>query len=368
MNRIKHYFAGGNTSIGFYSLINEVEPNLERIYILLGSTGTLKSEMIQRIGHAIHELGYDIEYIHSLHNVHDVEGLIVPALLLGIIDGNNSHTMLPSYPGIRDIYIDFVAAWQNDIHQQQKNELRAMSQQYIQLRQRMYDQFALAKKAHDRKEKIYISAMDFSIANRIAEQLITRMFEGAITESGTGERHFFLGASSAKGAINYIDNLTSDLSKRYIIKGRSGSGKSTLMRKIAKKAQKLGLAVHFFHCSFDPHSIDMIIIPAISVAMLDGTAPHVVDPTRETDEVIDMFTLAIDPTVEIHYAKELHEIDNTYRHHVRTAISILKEMKELYTTIEAKYRSWIDLNIHEQITQQWIAHIMDYVEKQRIST
>ena len=40
----------------------------------------------------------------------------------------------------------------------------------------------------------------------------------------------------------------------------------------------MGYDVEFMHCSSDNNSLDGVVIPAINVALLDGTAPHVVDP------------------------------------------------------------------------------------------
>lgn len=50
------------------------------------------------------------------------------------------------------------------------------------------------------------------------------------------------------------------------------------MRKIGETLLAKGYDVEFHCCSSDNGSLDGICIPAIGVAMLDGTAPHIVDP------------------------------------------------------------------------------------------
>jgi hypothetical protein len=50
------------------------------------------------------------------------------------------------------------------------------------------------------------------------------------------------------------------------------------MKKIALAAEANEFAVERIYCSSDPASLDGIVIPALSFAMIDGTAPHVIEP------------------------------------------------------------------------------------------
>ena len=53
---------------------------------------------------------------------------------------------------------------------------------------------------------------------------------------------------------------------------------------------KEGYDVEFMHCSSDPESLDGLVIPAFKVALIDGTAPHIVDPKNPgaVDETIHL--------------------------------------------------------------------------------
>lgn len=93
-------------------------------------------------------------------------------------------------------------------------------------------------------------------------------------------RDYFLGGNTSKGFFSYYDYL-SDPEKatvRYIIKGGPGTGKSSLMKKAGCWAEKCGFDVDYIHCSSDPDSLDGLVINKLGVSMVDGTAPHVVDP------------------------------------------------------------------------------------------
>ena len=91
---------------------------------------------------------------------------------------------------------------------------------------------------------------------------------------------YFLAANSADGFYSkFCDCYNAhDGWKAYIIKGGPGTGKSSLMKYVAQKALMLGIRVEICPCSSDPKSLDAVIFPTIKKVILDGTAPHVVEP------------------------------------------------------------------------------------------
>ena len=92
---------------------------------------------------------------------------------------------------------------------------------------------------------------------------------------------FYLGANSPTGFYSLYDQLMDPLEAEdiLILKGGAGCGKSTLMKRVAAQAEERGLQVEYIPCSGDPDSLDAIILPERHAAIVDGTAPHVVEPT-----------------------------------------------------------------------------------------
>ncbi|TCO80077.1 ATPase [Marinisporobacter balticus] len=89
----------------------------------------------------------------------------------------------------------------------------------------------------------------------------------------------FPGGNTAKGFYSYYDNIIStDANKLFIIKGGPGVGKSSFMKKVAFEILEKGYDVEFHQCSSDNNSLDGIVIQDLKIAIIDGTAPHVVDP------------------------------------------------------------------------------------------
>ncbi|MCI9273475.1 MAG: hypothetical protein HFE39_05900 [Clostridiales bacterium] len=103
---------------------------------------------------------------------------------------------------------------------------------------------------------------------------------------------YFLGANSPSGFVSRFDHLydPNDGWFCYILKGGPGTGKSTLMKKAAKEAGSAQIDVELIYCSSDPNSLDAVIFPEIKVCIVDGTAPHTMDPRYPgvADTIVNM--------------------------------------------------------------------------------
>jgi len=91
-------------------------------------------------------------------------------------------------------------------------------------------------------------------------------------------RHLFPGSNTAAGFVGFYSDLRGQAQRTVILKGGPGVGKSTLMRAVGERYEKLGEGVDYAFCSGDPDSLDAVFVPARGFLILDGTAPHVVDP------------------------------------------------------------------------------------------
>lgn len=105
-------------------------------------------------------------------------------------------------------------------------------------------------------------------------------------------KHMFPGGNTSLGFYSYYNYILpqDEASRIFIIKGGPGVGKSTFMKKVAIEMEQEGYEVEYMHCSSDPNSLDGIVIPEIKVALMDGTAPHIVDPKNPgaIDEIINL--------------------------------------------------------------------------------
>lgn len=102
--------------------------------------------------------------------------------------------------------------------------------------------------------------------------------------------YVFPGNNSAEGFFSFYHSGLQGMKKIYILKGGPGTGKSTLMRNIGLTLAERGYDIEFWQCSSDNQSLDGVLIPALKGAVIDGTAPHVVDPLYPgaVEEIINL--------------------------------------------------------------------------------
>ena len=90
---------------------------------------------------------------------------------------------------------------------------------------------------------------------------------------------FFAAANSSEGFYNGFEWLSNPQTDRlYIIKGGPGTGKSSLMRELALTMNEQGCETELLFCSSDPDSLDGVRFPTLQTVIIDGTAPHAVEP------------------------------------------------------------------------------------------
>ncbi|MFD3448132.1 PRK06851 family protein [Microbacteriaceae bacterium 4G12] len=359
--KMKNYYASGNTARGLYSLYEQVLQGLDHVFILKGIR-TGKSSIMKEIGKEWFQNGYDIEFLHCPSDNHAIDGVIIPELKVAIIDGSVPHGINSNAPGVVEKYID---AWNLPQLAGQQEEIVQYRTQMNEAFELAYSHFAEALQVHDEWEEIYIQNMDFEKADQLTKQLINILFAEKAVNKKACVQHRFLGAATPKGAVDFIQDLTEDVPKRYFIKGRPGSGKSTMLKQLAANAEQRGFDVEVYHCGFDPNSLDMIIVRQLDIAIFDSTAPHEYFPSRESDEIIDMYEAAITPGTDEKYASDIQTISTRYATRMKEAISYLAKAKNVQENLEKIYSAAMDCTkldvvreeIHSEI--QTIAQVID---------
>ncbi|MDR7074387.1 PRK06851 family protein [Fictibacillus barbaricus] len=349
--KILNYYAGGNTARGFHNLFESNLSGLERLFILKGGPGTGKSTLMKAIGKKWNDIGYDVEYIHCASDNGSIDGVILRALKVGIVDGTSPHVIEPKAPGALEEYVNLGAAWNSVQLAETKDEIIKLSDSISGDFATAYSIFHEALLVHDEWEKIYIENMDYSKADELTDELIETFFAKKINRQAN-VFHRFLGAATPQGAVDHVPNLTEGLKERFFIKGRPGSGKSTLLKKLASEAEKSGYDVEVYHCGFDPNSLDMIIVRELSFAIFDSTAPHEYFPERAGDSIIDMYAKTITPGTDEKHAAELKEISGRYADKMKEAISFLAEAKRKHDDLENYYIGAMDFNKIAEIQKQ----------------
>lgn len=346
---IKNFYGNGNTAQGFASLFDSSLQDLERIFILKGGSIATRTDVIKAIADDKVGEDFDIWLLHCPSDNKALDGLIIPALKLGVIDGMGPRFVEPVTPGASLQYVSLDET--SDSTQPNMIEIERLNAQIAQAYDNAYTGFAEALRIHDEWETPYIANMDFQAADRLAESYIHTLFGNHRLEKSSRVDRRFLGAATPQGSVDFVPNLTEGLN-RYFLKGRAGSGKSTFLKKLAATATERGFDVEIYHCGFDSNSLDMVIVRELDFAIFDSTAPHEYFPDRDTDIIIDMYTSCITPGTDEAFADEIAEIRGRYSARIKQSIGQLALAKTLQDEREQLYAQSTDTRQIERIKDE----------------
>lgn len=162
----------------------------------------------------------------------------------------------------------------------------------------------------------------------------------------------FPGGNTAEGFFSYYRYLLEKGGKRiFVIKGGPGVGKSTLMKKIGSRMVEMGYDVEFHYCSSDNNSLDGIAVADAGIVLVDGTAPHIVDPKYPggLDEIINMGEYWDVDGMQVNLNQIIASTNEVSRLFAR-AYKFLNAAKALADNIGAMYRQSMNYAAVNKVT------------------
>lgn len=356
----KHFFACGNTAKGFCNLFSTNIQPLKKLFILKGGPGTGKSTLMKKIGKAFEELKYEVEYVHCSSDPDSLDGVLIPKLGVGIVDGTAPHVIEPSAPGAIEEYVNLGTAWNIEklgVHTQEILDIQSNIKKCY---EKAYREFAKGLSVHDEWEKIYIENMNFAKANLLTEEVIGKLLGTVKFDKNSCIKHRFFGGSTPHGPMDFVEDITENITQRYFIKGRPGSGKSTMLKKILERAKTRGIDTEVYHCGFDPDSLDMLLFPELDLCIFDSTAPHEYFPSRDGDMVIDMYAELINAQTDEKYESELSDIITRYKCCSNAGTVHLAAAKSYHDKLEKFYIEATDFKVIDTIYKELYEKMMKY--------
>ncbi|WP_353096103.1 ATP-binding protein [Tissierella praeacuta] len=182
-------------------------------------------------------------------------------------------------------------------------------------------------------------------------------------------RRMFPGGNTANGFYALHDNIIGlNRNALYILKGMPGGGKSSLMKEIGEKAFNKGYSIEYHHCPSDPNSIDGVVIKELNIGIVDGTAPHTIDPIYPglTDKIVDLAQF-IDPHALESSKSEIVKAKVNNKRAYRKAFSYFKAAKIILQDIEEDNRLKLDIRKINNESKKIIEEIFSKKETEIIS-
>lgn len=364
---IKKMFPGAVTYQGFFSYYDHmIEPDAQHIYVIKGGPGVGKSTFMKKIGQDLHDAGYDLEYHCCSSDNNSIDGLVIPALGVALLDGTAPHIVDPKNPGAVDEIINLGEYWNESMIRQFKKEIMSCNRQISRYFQAVYFALKEAKNAMDEWEFYLEPYQNWSMINQNLKDLEKKLFNN--TSGGNGKaRHLFAWGHTPQGRTQFIDSLTYGMKTLYLIQGQPGTGKSTFLAKLAEHAKMTGIDAEIYHSTLDPEKLDLLILPALETALVCSSEQYPYTPVfNGTIKTLD-FDLSLDHEALQPFMEDVNSCRARVNQSLKRAHLNSKRAKKLHDLMETYYIPAMNFNEIENKRQEILHMILGTKEEKAVA-
>ena len=341
------YFLGANSQKGFVSLYDQFAAGEgDRLHVIKGGPGTGKSGFMRALGAAAEKRGYEVEYVLCSGDPDSLDGVYLPALGLGWVDGTAPHTAEPAHFGADGAYEDLGRFCRLPLSAADRERVLQLSADYKALYARAYDYLA-AGAALDRacRPSLRDAALREAVCRRV-DSLLRRQAAG----HGDGrERRRFLSALSCRGRLYLTGELQALCPRVYLLDdGLRLAGPA--LRHAAAEAERRGLERIVCPSPLAPEEPEALLLPKAGLALLRGDWP--VAGARH----IRLDALLPAPARQA-LRGELRAGEKLARAAMDAGLDKLRQAKKLHDELEAVYRPYMDFAALSAYTEETITRL-----------
>ena len=139
-----------------------------------------------------------------------------------------------------------------------------------------------------------------------------------------------------------------------------------MIRKITKELTQKGLDIELLHCTADSDSLDGLIVKKYNVAVVDGTAPHVIDPKFPgcVDEIVN-FGEYWDESGLLKQKDRIFVLQEKVRYLYKRVYKYLKTSKMILDDLEDIYRNAVINQLIEAKTEEIINNVFKDIKENK---
>lgn len=333
MNEI-HLFGAANSTNGFYSHFNGlVSDSFQRVYILKGGPGTGKSTFLNRIAK---EIQCPLEKYHCTAAADSLDGLVVPAKGLSLVDGTYPHRVDANLPGAVQQTLDFASCWDYVALSRRRQEIERLFQEGSRLFGSAYRWLKLAgdlaslgeEEISENRERRLIKSVVLKI-----EQFIPQ--RSPLTQS----KKAFASALTGQGPVNFLPLLNAKT--KIVLTGGNKQLARYVIGGVLRILRNRRLPVINLYCGFQPQRLEHLYIPG-EFALVSSHQPHI---APEADYTIDLESNAQDTVQD--------QVDN----YIALGIEKMAAAAKVHAELEDYYTPNVDFGKVDQIFAQTLREI-----------
>lgn len=255
--------------------------------------------------------------------------------------------MDPVYPGAVDEIVNLGDHWNQKYLKEHKEEIKSLTKEISLSFGKAYNKLAEAQKIRKETFEELKKDTDEKELATLADGLVKEIFCGSLPQV----RHFFATAVTPMGWMGYAQELSAKCPVRYLLKGGKADAASVILAEVAESALERGHNVDIFHHTMEPTAVEMVILPALGVALADA-------------ECVDITELAHDRIINIAMKAEVAEaeaaeagtdtlpVKEAWRELVAEAALSIAEAKETHNKLESYYIQAMDFEAVDKIAKE----------------
>lgn len=352
MSKIRRMFPGGNTSLGFYSLHdNIIGSDRNMLYILKGMPGGGKSSLMREIARRATVEGYSLEYHHCPSDPESIDGIRIVELAIAIVDGTPPHPIEPVYPGLTGKIVDLGRYINGDLLKRAKEQIIEAKNHNKYAYRKTYNYFKAAKNIYEEIVESNKIGLDSKGISRETFELREKIFSKktkSVNSKDINERYLFASAYTPEGFVDYTDTILKDVEDIYYLSGEIGNGQSTILTRLLEESKIRNYQIEVYLDPLIPNIIETLFIKDINTIITSNSIGEYLGKI-----IIDLHKyLDHNSIVEEDYLNYNLLLDN--------GIKALKMAKENHIKLERLYRPAIDYSEISKIRDEIFNEIMSY--------
>ena len=338
----RHMYPGNNTPEGFFSYYHYIlgQREADKIFCIKGGPGVGKSTFMKKIGEAMLQEGYDVDFMHCSSDNNSLDGIVIRDKKIALIDGTSPHIVDPVNPGAVDSIIHLGDYWNEEGIRKNRDALISNNERIQSIFERVYNYLAAAGKMYDNLHSIYEAAINHQELYRISAKIVgDELSHRDISAKQGSIKKYFASAITPGGFVNHINTLLDGYRKVYLIHAPVGVSSERLLNLFMEGAVYRGFSAEGYYCPMKPSTkLEHLLIPDLSLAFVTSNQYHTVDDSSISAEIVPVNLEQIIRYDAVRYLENiLDDSETKMRELLEMAVYCLGQAKKEHDDLEKFY-------------------------------